>query len=298
MPYKMLRISTVVAIVLAFAACGNGETTPNNGETSSKPEVERLKVIVEQSNAVLSTGRYVNYSFASFSALPDSGSYWDVDRCLGSRCVASSGLVTTVSSVVDPSTVESRGELDKRGGLDTVFYWRPFQAALSLPAYNYPALPRVRSYGMWGDHGYASIDIMKTQISVADVLGHVYSGSLNVAAAYAVGDNPETNPRGIGSATWRGIAEAASTRSFERRQGTSTITIPDLSLPRVDVTITISGVDISLPDWKSMSPSQGHYYSATQSGYISGDFYGPNHEETFGVFETGIYVGAFGAKRQ
>ncbi len=294
MPSKMLRIFVVVAIVAVLAACGNGN---GNGETPPKPEVERLKVIVERSNAVLSTGRYVSYSFMNFLGQRDADEYWDKDNCLGSRCNSARGHVTTVSSVVDPSAVESRGELDKRDGLDTVFYWRPFEATLSLP-YSFAALPRVRSYGMWGDHGYASIDIMKTEISILDRFGIPYSGPLNVAAAYAIGVASETNPSGIGGATWRGIAEAASTRSFERRQGTSTITIPNLSRPRVNVTIAISGVDISLPSWKNMLPSQGHYYSETPAGYISGDFYGPNHEETFGVFETGTYVGAFGAKLQ
>ena len=31
--------------------------------------------------------------------------------------------------------------------------------------------------------------------------------------------------------------------------------------------------------------------------YLAGDFHGPNHEEAYGVFDTGNYVGALGAKR-
>ena len=39
--------------------------------------------------------------------------------------------------------------------------------------------------------------------------------------------------------TWQGIAEAASTGTFERLQGTATVTIADLSLPRVGVAIDV-----------------------------------------------------------
>ena len=33
------------------------------------------------------------------------------------------------------------------------------------------------------------------------------------------------------------------------------------------------------------------------SDYLAGNFHGPDHEETYGVFDTGNYVGAFGARR-
>ena len=31
--------------------------------------------------------------------------------------------------------------------------------------------------------------------------------------------------------------------------------------------------------------------------YPEGNFHGQDHEETYGVFDTGAYIGAFGAKR-
>ena len=34
------------------------------------------------------------------------------------------------------------------------------------------------------------------------------------------------------------------------------------------------------------------------SDYLTGNFHGPDHEEAYGVFDTGAYVGAFGAKRE
>ena len=37
---------------------------------------------------------------------------------------------------------------------------------------------------------------------------------------------------------------------------------------------------------------------AAGTDYIAGDFHGPDHEEVWGVLDTGAYVGAFGARRE
>ena len=295
MQIKMLQIFSIVAIATVLAACSPDDMNTGNGDD---PRVERLKIITERSNAVVSTGRHVSYSFLNTLGQRDVDEYVDIDRCQGSRCIADSGAMTTVTVVVDPDAVGSRGTIERRGGFDTVVYWRRFEAISSLPRYNFSALPRVRSYGLWGEHGYAAIEIMKAAVSGFDALGLYFEGPLHVAAAYAIGASPETNPGGTGSATWRGIAEAASTHNFERRQGTSTITIPDLSQPSVNVGIDLSGVDISLSSWINMPLSHGHFTSSTSNSYIAGDFYGPNHEETYGVFESRSYVGVFGAKQE
>ena len=295
MQSKMLRIVSIAAIAAVLAACnGNGPPPPPEVD----PRVERLKSIVERSNAIVSTGRHVSYSFVNAIGQRGVGEYVDIDRCHGSRCVSDAGAVTTIAAAVDANAVGSRGTFGERGGFDTVVYWRPFEATASLPPVAFNALPRIRSYGLWGEHGYASIEILNAAVSGADANNIYFEGPLRIAAAYAIGAGPETNPIGIGSATWRGIAEAASTRTFERSQGTSSITIPDLSQPRVDVAIDISGIDVSAPSWSNMPLSQGHFSSSTPNSYVAGDFYGPDHEETYGVFESGSYVGVFGAKRQ
>ena len=299
MQSKVLGIFSIVAMAAVLAACNNDDDPPviNNGN-GDDPRVERLESIVERSNVMASTGRHASYNFVNAIGQRGMGEYVDIDRCQGSRCVSDAGAVTTITAVVDPDAVESRGTIGERGDFDTVVYWRQFEATASLPQVTYSALPRIRSYGLWGEHGYASINIMDAAVSGADLNGVNFEGPLRVASAYAFGASPETNPSGIGSATWSGIAEAASTRTFERSQGTSTITIPDLSQPSVNVDIDIAGVDISAPSWNNMPLSQGHFFSSTSNSYVSGDFYGPDHEETYGVFESGSYVGVFGAKRQ
>lgn len=119
---------------------------------------------------------------------------------------------------------------------------------------------------------------------------------MGFAGAYVIGDTSGSNPGGAGSATWTGIAEAASTATSERHQGTATVTIADLSRPRVGVDIAIPGHDISAQGWEAMALVNGRYVSEAEGIYLEGHFLGPDHSETFGVFDTGRYVGVFGAQ--
>ena len=118
-------------------------------------------------------------------------------------------------------------------------------------------------------------------------------------ASGRVGDAAATNPAGLGSATWRGVAEAASTGTFERRQETATLTIADLGQPRIRIAIDVAGWDIGAQTWSDMSLANGSFtVGRAGSDYMAGKFHGPDHDEAYGVFDTGVYVGAFGAKRK
>ena len=51
--------------------------------------------------------------------------------------------------------------------------------------------------------------------------------------------------------------------------------------------------------WRGMPLSAGAFDKGTAgTDRQSGRFHGPGHAEAFGTFDTGAYVGAFGAKRQ
>ena len=45
-----------------------------------------------------------------------------------------------------------------------------------------------------------------------------------------------------------------------------------------------------------MALANGRYASETADAYLEGHFLGSDHSETFGVFDTGRYVGVFGAQ--
>ena len=159
------------------------------------------------------------------------------------------------------------------------------------------AAPTIAAYGIWGEHGFAAVEIASGSCS-EDISDFPLEGTIRGVVAYAFGDRNPTNPGSTGSATWSGPAEAASTRTFERREGLSTLAIPDLTQPRLSVGIDIEGFDISAPGWDDMPVTDGHFASEVGGARMEGNFHGPDHGEAYGVFDTGAYVGAFGATRQ
>ena len=154
-------------------------------------------------------------------------------------------------------------------------------------------------HGFWGVHGYAAVET-GTGALTAEAGGLAWSGSFRAAHAWAGGVPSGTNPSGAGSATWRGIAEAARTATFERLPGTAELRIADLARPLVDVDVDLddgaAGVALR---WSGIEPAGGVFIKgAAGADRIEGRFHGPGHEEAWGVFDTGAYVGAFGAKRR
>ena len=114
-----------------------------------------------------------------------------------------------------------------------------------------------------------------------------------------MGDTSGANPTGTGAATWEGIAEAVSLRTFERRLGTASLVIADLSDPRVSIDIDVDGFAVNPPEWANLPLTNGGFTFGTlaDDNYVAGNFHGLDHEEAYGVFDTEAYTGAFGAKR-
>ena len=149
-------------------------------------------------------------------------------------------------------------------------------------------------YGFWGRYGYAAVEVGTGDLT-AEADGQAWSGTFKAAHAWTAGEASGTNPAGTGSATWRGIAEAARTADFARLPGTAELRIADLARPRLDSDIDLDdGVAL---EWRGMQLSGGSFdMGAAGRDRIEGRFHGPDHEEAWGAFDTGAYVGAFGAK--
>ena len=156
-----------------------------------------------------------------------------------------------------------------------------------------------RRYGFWGQYGWAAVEIGSGMLS-AEAEGQTWTGSFTAAHAWAAGEPTGTNPAGTGSATWRGIAEAARTRDFRHLPGAAELRIADLSRPLIDVDIDLDdGGDGVALEWRRIQLSDGAFAKgAAGADRIEGRFHGPGHAEAFGTFHTETYVGAFGAKRQ
>ena len=173
-----------------------------------------------------------------------------------------------------------------RGGLSILF------AETTLTEY-----PSYDTYGVWGQYGALHLQVIDGPMA-GQVQGVPFTGDLNYAVAFILGNATGTNPQGTGSATWRGAAEAVSTSTFQRGQGTAILTIADLSRPRVGVDIDIPGFAIGSPRWSDIPLTDGRFATGTAgTDRLEGDFHGPDHYEAYGVFDTDAYVGGFGAKR-
>ena len=306
---KTATLGILLSASMVSAACFGGGGS-GGGAALGPQDVERVRAdarvvrargIFERADTLLVPGAYVEGSVtAGGRTVKETQSYRGT--CQGTRCSLNGETISledlTAGDLASPTGAAlTRAEIGKRAGFDTLALEGRSQIAEKLREGSTAGTGFATSYGAWGAHGFAAVEIATGSYTEA-IRGIPLEGSIRGVVAYVFGDRNPTNPAGQGSATWRGVAEAASTRTFERREGVSTLTIADLSQPRVSVGIDIGGFDISADGWADMALTNGRFASTAEGAYMAGDFHGPNHEEAYGVFDTGAYVGAFGAKRQ
>ena len=286
-------IAALAAAVLTLGACGGNGSPPANGPD---PRVGRLQGLIERSDTLLFSSVHSRYS-VTVQGETIAGASVEAVSCSGSLCVGGDGTATTAQDLLDPfadadpDAVE--WTLGARGGFDTLTISGRFEAALAGSSFTLSTA----SYGFWGEHGFAALALGQGPLS-GEAEGTPFEGDFAVARAYTLGEASGTNPTGMGRATWWGIAEAASIDTFERLLGTATVTIADLSRPRVSVAIDVPGEDIGAPVWADMPLTDGRFTAGMAgSDHMAGNFHGPDHGEAWGVFDTSDYVGAFGAKR-
>ena len=124
-----------------------------------------------------------------------------------------------------------------------------------------------------------------------------------LGTGFSAGRDAESNPRGIGSATWRGVMVGGMRNGSDFIQGDATIEIDDLRAADVDVAFTSvknlnSGADIPDMQWSNVALANGKFQqTANGRKTLEGAFYGAFHEEVGGVFDRDAYVGGFGAAR-
>lgn len=311
MKTKPLGVVVLATAASMLVACGGSSDRPILTEEEidrvlSDPAMIRLEGILDRSDTLLVPSLHLYVSLSAAGTTLDDRMV-EGFSCTGASCVGDDDTTLSVQDLIDPSDqVRNPPEeirptelaIESRGGFDTVTLGALFEASESVEEVTITSAPTVFSYGFWGEHGFGGVLVADGSIA-GSIQGTPFTGDFGSAQAFAGGDAAGTNPTGMGSATWRGITEAASTSDFERHQGTATITIADLSRPRVGVDIELSGQDIGAPAWADVPLLDGRFTSGDvdTGDYLAGDFHGPDHEETYGVFDTGSYVGAFGAKR-
>ena len=305
---KAMAVAAAAVAALALGACGGGSTgvaPPELGEEAlaalrSDPRVVRLGGILERADALLFSSLHARYSLTGGGETL-SGVLAERMDCAGARCTGSDATAVTVGDLTAPSDLDvglSEAALGARGGFDTIATRGAFEVTERVREATVAADLSVHSYGFWGEHGFAALELGSGPLS-GEVDGTAVSGDFSLARAWAAGEVSGTNPAGAGSATWTGIAEASPVGAYERLTGTARVTIADLSRPRVGVAIDVPGHDIDAPGWADMPLADGGFSSGVAGAdYLGGHFHGPAHEEAWGVFDTARHIGAFGARRQ
>ena len=296
METRRLR-AAAFAGALALAGCGGGggggPTTPPDTDTGTDP----MPRPPAEAAAALVSGLYFDYALegAGAAALEEAGSVRL--SCPAGGCAAH-----------DLRALSGRDGTGTRDGFATVtgtsVSGPPLTEAFSGVSATVSGASFTR-YGFWGRYGWAAVESGRGTLS-AEAGGRTWSGTFRAAHGWAAGTDPSgTPPAGTGSAVWRGIAEAARTADFERLPGRAELRIADLSRPLVDVDIDLDiddggggGGGVALR-WTGIEPAGGGFgKGAAGADRIDGRFHGPDHDEAWGTFDTGAYVGAFGARRE
>lgn len=272
-----------LAGALALAACGGG----GGGAPALPPEPPPP---VAPAAVPLVSGLYFDYTLDGDGEAPIAEAGSVPLSCPAGGCAA--------SDLRELSGADGAGMREGFGTVSGTTGGPPLTEAFSRASATVSGASFMR-YGLWGAHGYAAVEIGAGELS-AEAGGQQWSGRFKATHAWTGGEATGTNPAGTGNAVWHGIAEAARIADFAHLEGTAELRILDLSRPRVDVDIDLDDGAAGVPlRWTGMEPTDGGFTSgAAGADRIDGRFHGPGHEEAWGVFDTGNYVGAFGARRQ
>lgn len=288
---RALRTAVLLG-ALALSACGGGGSSSSAPDSMPGGGNEELMPgdPFEGTDTLRATSLYSRWSVSDGNTTVNDTEV-DTMTCTGAACTDSQGVATTIADLRTDSAgtgAQASTQAGMRGGLDTAMIRSTLSGGVMAT-----------SFGFWGEHGSAVLVRTQGPLSVT-VEGDAFTGEFTGVQAWALGEASASgsNPTGTGRAVWQGIAEAASTGTYTRLAGTATLTIADLSQPRVGVEITVPGHAINAPGWGAISLINGAFATGTAgSDLLSGSFHGPRHGEAWGIFDTGAYVGAFGAKR-
>lgn len=299
----------VVAALLLLAGCSGDDGGNGVAKLLELEAGIRLGGILERADTLLVPGVHVRYSVST-----TTDTWFQEVSCGDITCaggledeledeedeVVSLGLTDFVSLDVHASEIDM--DLQSRDGFDTASLQGSLNASnieVLGPDITITDIPQGLAYGFWGEHGVAGVFLADGPFR-GESNNIPFSGDMIAIVPFVIGDVSGTSPEGVGEATWTGIAEIVSVRTFRRQEGTATLTIPDLSLPTVSVGINdVDGNPIGKADWMDLPLAEdGFSFGTAGDDYLEGNFHGVDHSETYGVFDTDTFTGAFGAKRQ
>ena len=311
-PTSRKVVSSLAALpLLLLAGCGGGDDpalSPQiHEELLSDADVTRLTGILEGADTFVTLGW--NLKLTSEDGAIVLPSAWPTN-CSGTECVGLPNEPENValSDLIGRAMAEAHYlgglTLGERGGFDTFessggFVMGSYVAEMLEGIESSPPLDgrSTTEHGLWGMYGYAGTVLGHSgrSLSIDGVDG---LADIDFYMNYVAGTVSGSDPTGTGRATWSGIAQAVVRETYEAADGKATVTIEDLSMPRASVDVEIGGASIG--SWADMVVTDGEYSGGGggSGNGVTGAFYGPSHEESYGVFYTDRYGGVFGAMRQ
>ena len=291
-----------------------GTGSPSRGPPSRGPVDLHLptipsgekRVFIVFGDTYLKTSEYRKFDLSFSDGTERKGAERVVFSCTGTSC--------TPAATVDISLVLGDRSLDNsRSHYRVLSYSSETVDGLNADRWSYKrktsyddgglsvsTTPTAWAYGVWGDHGYALVQVANGNfraVRKSDDVSFSGTAAVIVPSIRARGV-ASTAPGGTGSATWRGPAEAVAISTFTRHRGTATLTIEDLSDPELSVSVVVKGEEIGSSAWNSIDLSGGRFdVGANGTNRLVG-FFGAGHGDSYGIFDTDTYMGIFGAKRQ
>ena len=295
----MMRTVTAACAVFALNGCGGPSGSSLEQDFRNDPRFQQLEGIGERAHRLLGPTMYADHSITAEGITVQDQEVLTT-TCGGTTCVDSEANTLTIADLFQPDESADllSASIGSRGGFTTGSIQVQADLSQVVEGVVIRQAAEPESLGFWGEFGYGCAAVMSGPLS-GPLDGVPFSGCARAGMAVAFGEASGSNPAGLGSAEWAGIAEAVSTQSFQRQKGTSTLQISDLSDPRLDVSILIAGREIGSSAWSGI-PLTGCPFQAgrAEHDFLQGSFMGSGHEEAYGVFDTDTHVGAFGALRR
>ena len=333
-PVHRFACLSVVLSVVSLASCGGGSGGSGSSGGAVRPSVPEFPVDAATARrlgglaAPTFTAAQLEATDAALSARadtlvmsdwlfinPDAATADDLYvprtvRCVGGTCyfaaTADTGIQQLSISDLTAGEDNSSETISPVGQRNGIALAQSIDQGELDPGERYSA----EAYGGWLD--YSTFGILGSVFTGGDLDG--WGLMYTLTYGQASGSNP------TGTATWTGVAIGVDVSTTEAAgnavQGQARITFDPQghAIPSVDGTLYFPTVDVAFthmydldaatrrPDirWDGIRPESNGTFSTTDfvSGRIDGRFYGPDHEEVGGVFESYDILGAFGATRQ
>lgn len=266
----------IPCVFLALAACTSGD--PPDTRPDAGLRATHARIVAGANSQIVGDAVYYRG--------PDGEIERETGKCRGAKCTIGfrNSFTPQEGHTLDPVVLEYRGRINS---VDVVV----------------ETGEDVSVYGGWMEHSFFGVQANIWTDETDPNAGYVR------ILPFAVGAAPDTTLAIKSTAHWRGFMYGYSHAPADRGQayrGDAEIRV-DFGATGVEADVFFENIRNEQTGvaregnmlWSNVTVLNGTFARRVGVGdSVSGAFYGPNHEETAGVFERDSIVGAFGGKQQ